>query len=143
MIKRFSEDYEFLDNFLESPIDVDGKRYPTVEHFFQASKCADQGEAEKIRKLASPEQAKREGQRVKLQKNWDHMKRNVMLEGVRAKFQQHTIMAQQLLATGNEHIQEGNRWGDTYWGVDLRTGRGKNHLGQILMQVRAELRDRN
>lgn len=51
---------------------MDGKQYPTVEHFFQANKCADPAEAAKIRKLATPYQAKREGQRVKLRKNWDY-----------------------------------------------------------------------
>ena len=33
----------------------------------------------------------------------------------------------------------GNTWGDTCWGVDLRTGQGENHLGRILMKVREEL----
>jgi hypothetical protein len=37
-------------------------------------------------------------------------------------------------------LVEGNRWGDQFWGVDLRTGLGENHLGKILMKVRDELR---
>lgn len=32
-----------------------------------------------------------------------------------------------------------NRWGDTFWGVDVRSGRGQNHLGRILMCVREQL----
>ncbi len=40
----------------------------------------------------------------------------------------------------NSLLQEGNRWGDTFWGVDLRTGKGENKLGKILMRVRKELK---
>jgi predicted NAD-dependent protein-ADP-ribosyltransferase YbiA (DUF1768 family) len=37
------------------------------------------------------------------------------------------------------HLTEGNHWGDTFWGVDLRTGKGRNYLGRILMSVRREI----
>ena len=47
--------------------------------------------------------------------------------------------AEQLLATGQKIIIEGNRWGDTCWGVDIRTGEGENRLGKILMKIRGEL----
>ena len=47
-----------------------------------------------------------------------------------------------------EHVKEQRyyarlayAWGDTCWGVDLRTDNGDNHLGRILMQVRRELRE--
>lgn len=43
---------------------------------------------------------------------------------------------QDLLDTGNKTLKEGNYWKDLYWGVDLRTGEGENHLGKILMQLR-------
>ncbi len=45
-----------------------------------------------------------------------------------------------LLATGARKLVEGNTWKNVFWGVDLRTGEGENHLGQILMQVREELK---
>lgn len=35
-------------------------------------------------------------------------------------------------------LVEGNSFGDTFWGVDARTGKGENHLGKILMKVREE-----
>ena len=49
-------------------------------------------------------------------------------------------LAEQLLATGDKLLVEGNRRGDTCWGVDVRTGQGENRLGRILMKVREELR---
>jgi predicted NAD-dependent protein-ADP-ribosyltransferase YbiA (DUF1768 family) len=44
------------------------------------------------------------------------------------------------LDTGEAKLEEGNRWGDEFWGVNLKTGRGKNWLGVLLMRVRNELR---
>ena len=57
-----------------------------------------------------------------------------------AKFTQNPDLAKRLLDTGDEILEEGNTWHDTYWGVDLKTGEGKNMLGSILMRVRNELR---
>ena len=44
-----------------------------------------------------------------------------------------------LLATGDEHLEEGNTWGDRIWGTV--NGKGQNHLGKTLMRVREELKE--
>ena len=62
-----------------------------------------------------------------------------MEEIVRAKFTQNPKLGEQLLSTGNADLIEGNTWNDRYWGVDVRSGAGENHLGKILMKVRSEL----
>ena len=42
------------------------------------------------------------------------------------------------MATGDGQIEEGNNWGDRFWGtVD---GEGLNHLGKIIMRIRKEYR---
>ena len=52
------------------------------------------------------------------------------------------VLGKALLATGSAELQEGNDWGDVYWGVcPPLSGRGQNYLGRILMKVRAELRE--
>lgn len=58
---------------------------------------------------------------------------------VRAKFSQNPDLLQRLIDTGDMELTEGNRWHDRYWGVDLMSGEGENHLGIILMKVRTEL----
>lgn len=140
MIASFNGPYRFLSNFAASPIWVGGILYQTVEHAFQASKTTIPMERERISKLASPGMAKRAGRNVQLRDDWEYMKFTVMLNLVTLKF---TIpdLRQKLLATGEQHIQEGNTWGDTYWGVNLKTGEGANHLGRILMVVRDWARD--
>ena len=61
-----------------------------------------------------------------------------MLWLLRRKFENPELRAK-LLATGNTELIEGNTWGDTFWGAELRTGRGQNMLGKLIMKVRAEL----
>ena len=62
-----------------------------------------------------------------------------MYEIVKEKFTQHEDLKRRLLETGDEELQEGNNWYDTYWGVDIHTGKGLNMLGKILMRIREEL----
>jgi ribA/ribD-fused uncharacterized protein len=45
-----------LSNFFASNIDLDGKAWPTVEHYFQAKKYAGTDKEEKIRQLSTPEE---------------------------------------------------------------------------------------
>lgn len=74
-----------------------------------------------------------DGSQILLHPDWDAVKMGLMKEIARAKFIQNPHLAGKLLATDNRQIAEGNTWGDTYWGVDIQTGKGENHLGQILM----------
>jgi len=45
-----------------------------------------------------------------------------------------------LLETGDLHLQEGNTWGDKFWGVDLETYQGENNLGELIMDIRKKLK---
>ena len=56
-----------------------------------------------------------------------------------AKFVQHPELAARLVLTGVMPLVEGNAWHDVFWGVDVRTGEGENHLGRILMAIRNEM----
>jgi len=61
-----------------------------------------------------------------------------MREAVRAKFTQHAELREKLVATGEAKIVEHTEK-DAYW-ADGGDGSGKNMLGRILMELRAELR---
>lgn len=138
MINRFDGDYAFLSNFFPSLIiGEDEIVYPSIEHYFQAQKTLDLRQRQKIAEARTPGIAKRMGRKVYLRSDWEEIKDKIMLFAVRQKFK-NPVLADLLLATKNEEIIEGNYWGDTYWGVDVDKG-GENHLGKILMRVRAEL----
>ena len=134
------EAYGAFSNFAPHPIELDSLRWPTVEHYFQAQKFAETPHIEAIRQAPSPMVAARMGRsRARpLRSDWDQVKDEIMLRAVRAKFAQHADLAALLLSTGDALIVERSRR-DHYWG-DGGDGTGANKLGQILMQLRAELR---
>lgn len=133
-----------LSNFAPTPIRIrlHGKTHtaPTAEHAFQAAKMARAEDAEAIIAAPTPAAAKRMGKSRKtpIHPQWDQIREAIMAEIIRAKMAQNPDAAEQLEATGDQEIQEGNTWNDTYWGICR--GKGKNRLGHILMAERAARR---
>ena len=80
--------------------------------------------------------AKRFGRQVKLRKDWDLVKVNVMEMLLRQKFAR-PALREQLLSTKDSILIEGNNHGDTFWGVCK--GTGENYLGRLLMKIRQEI----
>ena len=139
MIKRFTGLYAFLSNFYSCNVVVDGILYPSVEHAYQAHK-SDDIEWQRIcqDRTIRASDIRRMSQSVKPVPDWNIIKLDVMRKCLRAKFSKEPLKTM-LLDTGLRELQEGNWWGDKYWGVDLDTGVGQNHLGKLLMEVRDEL----
>lgn len=130
-ISSFEGKYRFLSNFSNHPVTFDGLTYKNSEAAFHAQK--DPSRAKEFVNL-NPSQAKRLGRRVKLRDDWEQVKDDIMFDIVMAKFQQHGDIREKLIETKGIDLEEGNTWGDKYWGtVD---GKGKNKLGKILMRVR-------
>lgn len=135
MIKEFKGKYYFLSNFYSSPVTYKGLTYSNNEAAFQSAKTLSDREC--FTNL-DPSSAKKLGRRVQLRPDWEEIKISVMYEIVKAKFTQNSVLKTKLLVTGNQHLEEGNTWGDKIWGtVD---GIGENNLGKILMRVREEIR---
>ena len=143
MIDCFENEYAFLSNFYEHPIEYKGIIYPTNEHFFQAMKTLNPKEHMKIAAAPTPGKSKRLGRSANLRPDWEEVKEDIMLLALRLKFSDRD-MAKKLLATGDEYLIEGNTWHDRTWGVcscPVCGGRGKNRLGYLLMKVREELKN--
>ncbi|WP_300943933.1 NADAR family protein [uncultured Duncaniella sp.] len=133
-IAQFDGQYRFLSNFSDHPVTYAGLTFKNSEAAFHAMKCPSR--AAEFTEL-SPSQAKQLGRKVKLRLDWETVKDAIMHDIVKAKFSQDDELRVCLLSTGDAYLEEGNTWGDRYWGtVD---GVGKNMLGKILMQVRDEL----
>jgi ribA/ribD-fused uncharacterized protein len=132
--------YGEFSNFAPYPIQIDGKLYPTSEHYFQAEKFLDESYREGIRDAASPREAARLGRsrEFPIRGDWESVKVDVMRRAVRTKFSSHAQLLELLLSTGNEQIIEAAA-GDFFWGAGV-DGSGSNWLGRILMEVREELR---
>ncbi len=136
-ITNFRGEFKFLSNFHPSPILVDARWWPTLEHSYQGAKTTDIGEQESIRHCSTPGQAKRMGMTVALRPDWEEVKLDTMYCLLHRKFSDPYIR-RQLLLTGDCWLEEGNTWGDTFWGVCR--GCGENWLGVLLMLVRGEIR---
>jgi ribA/ribD-fused uncharacterized protein len=133
---RASDNWGEFSNFYPAEIVVDGREYPTSEHYFQSKKFEGTPHEEEIRLTAGAGQAAIKGRdhRRPLRKDWEAVKDDVMRVAVRAKFTQHPHLREILLSTGNAEIIE-HTSRDRYW-ADGGDGRGKNMLGRILMEVR-------
>lgn len=136
-IDKFEGQYGWLSNFYPAEVKLDGKKYPSVEHAYQAAKTLDKEEREEIRLLKKASLAKTKGKKVKMRPDWEKVKLSVMESLVRQKFEDE-VLCKRLLKTGDEELIEGNWWGDTFWGICR--GEGFNHLGRILMRVRGDIR---
>lgn len=135
-----SPDYAWLSNFAESRFTLDGARWSSVEHYYQAQKYAGTETAERVRLADTPAKARKAGQERSLapRPDWDAVKEDVMRRAVRAKFEQNRRLRADLLATGDEELVHRSA-SDLYWGQSP-DGTGENRLGVILMEVRTELR---
>ncbi|MCD2190576.1 NADAR family protein [Actinomycetospora soli] len=137
-VDDFRGPYWTLSNFSEHPREIDGHRYATVEHYFQAMKAVAPEDHDRIRDAATPAEAKELGRAVAMVPDWRDRRVAVMRRALAAKFTADSEAGRFLLATGEANLVEGNDWGDQLWGVS--DGRGLNLLGVLLMERRGVLR---
>jgi ribA/ribD-fused uncharacterized protein len=136
-----TDKYGAFSNFSPHGFELDGHYWPTVEHYFQAQKFEDTHYRERIRRARTAKDAKRLGRSRDLppHPDWESVKDDVMRRAVSKKFETHADVRALLLSTGDDELVE-NAPGDFYWGCG-KDGTGLNRLGQILMEVRAALRE--
>jgi ribA/ribD-fused uncharacterized protein len=128
---------EFSNFYRDAPILLDGKLWPSSEHYYQAIKFTGIKDQEEIRNAPLPRDAARMGRdrdRPGYRKDWDKVKDVVMWKAVLAKFTQHPKLKELLLSTGDATLVEHTK-NDSYWG-NGGDGSGQNKLGQCLMSVR-------
>lgn len=145
MIGPFTGEYRWLSNFSWHAVSVHGHLYPTMEHYYQASKAANAGGYTDVMTAGTPGAAKRAGRLIEIRPDFEEKKRAIMMLGVLAKFTQHDDLRAKLTATGTEQLVEVNTWGDRYWGMVAEEEAallaplymtGQNWLGRILMMTR-------
>ena len=132
--------YGCFSNFSLHPIVIEGTEWRTVEHYFQAMKFP-HAEAlqEQIRSAKTPAEAKSStgATSVGVREDWDAVRDQIMLDGLRAKFEQNADARDVLLSTAGDRLVEHTKK-DRYWG-DGGDGTGENRLGVLLTRVREAL----
>lgn len=128
----------FLSNFFFATVHLGEFVYLTNEHYFQSKKFEGTEWEHYIRNLSSPADTAREGKRrdLPLRIDWERVKEQIMLDGLRHKFNAYGELKNKLLATDDALLIENSPY-DYYWGCG-RDGSGKNRLGHLLMVLRSE-----
>jgi N-glycosidase YbiA len=136
--------YGCFSNFSPHPVEIDGIRWATVEHYYQSQKFVgsiDEEVIPLIHAAKTPEQAAALGRDCirTLRPDWDIAKIQVMQKAVYQKFFTHLDIREVLLGT-QEHLLVEDSPCDYFWGCGVDKS-GQNHLGKILMYVRSEFQN--
>lgn len=121
--------------------ELEGKQWPTAEHYYQSKKYVKPVVLQEIADAESGQKAYRLGNRwwkFGRAKDWKQKRRVMMTRALYTKVQVHQDVKQALLGTGDERIVETSLY-DPYWGIG-RDQRGENMMGQIWMDIRAKIR---
>ena len=138
IIDSFRGEFSYLSNFSNHGFtDKNGYYWKTVEHYYQAQKATNRVDKLKVKEANTPGQAKKIGSKIKLRKDWNNVKVDVMREALYMKFDQNFDIRRNLVTTQGYELIEGNTWGDDWWGV--YKGKGLNVLGKLLMEIRDQI----
>jgi ribA/ribD-fused uncharacterized protein len=137
----YEQDHYYLSNF--SAFRVEWKRitFDTSEAAYHWERFAGAPTYQRVvRASRSAHDAFRFAQDMKSfqRADWDDVKVGIMRDILRAKADQHEYVRRKLLQTGERVLIE-NSWRDPFWGWGPKRD-GKNMLGVLWMEVRAELR---
>ena len=137
-IRGFKGQYYFLSNFYPCKIEYNGETFHNAEAAFQAQKDPKMSFLFCDLSPRASREFGRNSNKIKLRKDWEDVKYQIMEDVVRCKFEQNPGLLRMLLATGDAELIEVNTWRDRYWGVYW--GKGLNNLGKILMALREEFK---
>ncbi len=137
-ILEFQGEYRWLSNFSPCKIILDGVAYKSVEHAYMSAKSENEEWKLFCQTEELPGVIKKRSKNIVLRPDWENVKVDIMYKCLVQKYNQEPYRTK-LIDTGDAYIQEGNRWKDTFWGVDLNTNKGKNTLGLLIMNIRRSL----
>ncbi len=147
------EENGYLSNWYPSRFTLDGIEFSSLEQYMMYSKAVlfrDTKIASEILSTDDVARVKALGRLVSGydDRKWSSVRRDVVFEGLVAKFSQNPDLGEKLKATGNDILAE-CAVRDRIWGIglsmtdsdrlDVKRWRGRNLLGYTLMDVRDRL----
>jgi ribA/ribD-fused uncharacterized protein len=147
-------EFGYMSNFYESSFIEYNTKFTCSEQYLMYYKCIvfdplNDKLLNLIMKETSPGKIKKLGRQVKNYNDiiWDELRYNIMINGLRLKFNQNEMIKLKLKQTENKNLFEASVF-DKIWGIGFNSVRakstnkerfGRNLLGQALMQVRQEI----
>ncbi len=137
--------YGAFSNLYRRAVEFEGETFATSEHAYQAGKARKPEVRDWVLSAPSPALVAMAAHGLyywDIAPGWSRTKFDRMRGVLRAKFTQHEDLKEILLSTGDARLVESatvdnevNRlWGEV-------NGKGRNMLGQLLMELRASLRE--
>jgi hypothetical protein len=138
------ETYGCFSNLYKRPVEFENEVFDTAEHAYQAGKARKPEVRAWVLSAPSPALVAMAAHGLywwDIRSDWSRIKFDRMRQVLRAKFTQHEDLREILLSTNELRLVESatvdnsvNRlWGEV-------KGQGKNMLGQMLMELRTQLR---
>jgi ribA/ribD-fused uncharacterized protein len=139
-LSRYDEN-ELFGSYSSHGFELEGRDWPTVEHYYEAMKFVDNDYQEKIRSADSPEKANELGHDNKQErvKDWKKNRMLMMIRAMYTKCKAYPEIAERLIETGNDMLMENSQY-DYFWGCG-RDRLGKNTYGKVLINVRKKLQE--
>lgn len=149
----FQSEHAYMSNFYPSFIKSNEVHYATAEHFYQAEKCRQAGDAPRVQKVIaaeSPLEAKKIADQIAETPEWRNARLQVMEMVITKKFEQNTDLKKRLVETGDTPLFEATKNGFFGIGATLnsrelrdRSYKGLNKLGLALQELRNKLKARS
>lgn len=137
----YEQDFYVLSNFSSFMVEWKGNWFQTSEAAYHWEKFPHEPTLQRIiLKCPSAHAAFKlaEESRDFVRPDWKDVRVGIMHEILQAKAAQHEYVRRKLLASGDKELIE-NSWRDSFWGWGEERD-GKNMLGKLWMEIRAELR---
>lgn len=136
------KEHGFLSNLYKKPFIFEEREFPTAEHAYQHGKFKEEKTREWAMNAPKPHLLAILAHGLfswDITPNWSKNKVDRMLKVLRVKFSDPDLKYK-LLDTSSAILIEDSKT-DAFWGCG-KSGKGKNTLGKLLMQVRKELQDK-
>ncbi len=141
IIGFYEREFYVFSNFSSFAVKWKGKKWPTSEHAYQASKFIENYPkiAEEIINCGSAHESKKIKEKYsdKVPADWSKRKVKIMEEICRNKLKQNPYVKKKLLQTKKKLIVEDSPK-DDFWGWG-KNQKGRNELGKIWMKLRDEI----
>ena len=134
------DEQELLGSASHHPFTLDGKEWPTAEHYYQAMLFDNKNLQEKIRAQpnAKAAMAATTWRFLQKKKDWKKLRKVLMTRAIYTKCKTYPAVAKRLLETGDKKLVENSAY-DYFWGCG-RDRRAENTYGKVMMNVREKLR---